>query len=70
MEFKKLNKRTRGKNEGEEPRNRLLAIENKMMITRRGVDKGMGEIGMGLKECFCFDGHWVTYGSNESRILY
>ena len=35
-------KRERGK-----PRNRLFAIENKLMVTRGEVGRGMGEIGDG-----------------------
>jgi len=45
VEFKKTNKQTndhRGRKERDKPRNRLLTIENKLMVTRRDVGRGMG----------------------------
>ena len=35
------------KRERDKPRNRLLTIENKLMVTRGEVGGGMGEIGDG-----------------------
>ena len=44
-------KTSKGKREREresrKPRNRLLTIENKLMVTRGEVSRGMGEIGGG-----------------------
>ena len=47
MEFKKQNKQRGEKREREreKPRNRLLIIENKQMVTRGEVGGGMYEIG-------------------------
>ena len=42
------NKISKGeKREGDKARNRLLIIENKLMVTRRGRGGGMGETGDG-----------------------
>ena len=46
-------------------RNRLLTIENKLMVTKGEGGGGMGKEVIGIKECIC-DGHWVLYGSVES----
>ena len=45
MEFKKQAKGKKG--EGEKPRNRLLTVEIKLMVTRREVGGRMGDIGDG-----------------------
>ena len=37
----------KGEKKGDKPRNRLLTIENKLMVTREEVGGGMGEIGDG-----------------------
>ena len=44
MEFKKQNKRIKGKTETEKSRKGLLTIENKLIITRREVGGGMSKI--------------------------
>ena len=49
------------KKKEDKPKNRLLTIENKLMVTRGEVGGGMGEIGEGDH-----DEHWVMYGSVES----
>ena len=51
-------KRERGK-----LRNRLLAIENKLMASRGEVSGEMGEIGDGDQGVYLCDEHWVLYGS-------
>ena len=43
----KTNEKREGKGERSKPRNRLLTIENKWMVTRGEVDGGMSEIGGG-----------------------
>ena len=48
------------------PRNRLLTIEIKLMVTRGEVGRGMVKYVMGLKECTCCDEHQVLYISVES----
>ena len=50
-----------GKEERGKPRNRLLTIENKLMITRGEVGGRMGKQVMGIKECTCCDEHQVLY---------
>ena len=56
--------------ERDKPRNRLLTIENKLMVTRRarrgGGSRDGGRQVMGIKEDTCGDGHRVMYGSVES----
>ena len=43
----KTNEQRRKKREGGKPRNRLLTVENKQMVTRREVGGKMGKIGDG-----------------------
>ena len=50
MEFTKQNKQRRGRERGgkrDKPRDRLLTLENKLMVTKGEVDGGIGEIGDG-----------------------
>ena len=46
--------------------NRLLTIENKLMVTRGEVGGGWVKLVMGMKECTCCDEHRVLSGSAES----
>ena len=41
------NLRNKIKKKKETPKNRLLPIENKLMVTREEVNEGMGETGKG-----------------------
>ena len=54
MGMGKKRERERGK-----PRNRLLAMENKLMVTRGEVGEGMGERVMGIEGCTCHDERWM-----------
>ena len=50
---------------GGKPRNRLLTIENTLMVTRGEVGERWVKWMMGIKEGTC-DEHWVLYVSVES----
>ena len=65
MKFRKQNKQTI-KKERDKPKNRLLTVENKQMVTREELDGGMGEIGEGNKVYTYLDEHLVTYRMVES----
>ena len=47
MEFKKTKQTSKGKEESDKPRNRLLARENKLLVTRGEMGEGMDELGDG-----------------------
>ena len=44
MEFKKIKEQRGEKRERGKPRNRLLTVENNLMVTRREVGGGVGKI--------------------------
>ena len=45
---------------GDKPRNRFVATENKLMVTKKEVVWGWVKQVMGIKECTC----------NEHRVMY
>jgi len=47
VEFKKQNNEQRGKKKRSKPRNRLLTVENKLIVARGEVGGWMGEIDEG-----------------------
>ena len=59
-EFKKENKAKE-----QNPRNRLLTVENKLVVTRGEVGGRMKWV-MEIKECTCCDEHQVMCGIAES----
>ena len=61
VEFKKQNKDKKDK-----WKNRLLTIENKLLVTRGKVDGGMDEIGEGGQGHTYRDEHWIMYRIVES----
>ena len=52
--------------ERDKPRNRLVTMENTLMVTRGEVLGGWGKQVMGMKEGTCCDEHGVMYGSAAS----
>ena len=56
LRYKSSEKRKKKKRE--KPRNRLLTIENKLIVAMGGR---MGEIGDGIKKGSCHDEYWVMY---------
>ena len=50
----------------DKPRNRLLTIDNKLMVTTKEVGGGWVKQVMEINESTCHDEHWVMYGIVES----
>ena len=61
-----LKKQQVNKDKQDKPKNRLLTIENKLVVARREVGGRMGEIGEGDLECAYYDEHQVMYRIVES----
>ena len=66
--LKNKRKEKRGEKEGGKPRNRLLTVKNKLIITIRDVGGGWFKWVMVIKGCTGCDKQWVMYGSAESRM--
>ena len=60
----KTNEHRWGKKERGKPRNRLLTIENKLMVTGGEVGGGQVKWVVGVKED-TYDEHWMLYVSEE-----
>ena len=48
------------------PRNRLLTLQNTLMVTRWEMGGGGVKQVMGMRECICDDEHWTMYRNVES----
>ena len=59
-------KNKQGKKDQNKTKTRLLNIENKLVVTRREVGGGMGEIGEGDWQYTYCDEHWIIYRIVES----
>ena len=71
MELKKQNKQAMGEKirDRDQPRNRLLITENKLVVPRGDVDQGMGEMGQGLRSALVrMSTRWCTELLNHYTV--